>query len=167
MTRKPPCQDCCIRTVELSGELVYDVTFTASARYSNDNDDGPCSCKVTPSIKEKEPEISANLVGGNDCEVPDLTAEAKEDFKNNRDKWENQATDPSNIKEEVKNWIADNCDFMCELSNRTITYGGDWTNSPHTKEFRIKISSRTREAEFCGKEFRGWLGGNNPNTSPL
>jgi hypothetical protein len=167
MTKKPPCQDCCIRTVEIAGEAVYTVTFTASARYSF-TPPGSCDCDVAYSIQDNGPIISANLVGDNECGVPDLTGEAKKDFKENRDKWENQSSDPGEIKAEVESWIENNCDFMCEIQNASVTDGGEWTNSPHTEEFKIKITSRTRDAEFCGSEFRGWTGGDSPNPpSPL
>jgi hypothetical protein len=166
MTKKPPCQDCCVRTVEIAGELSFDVTFYASARYSF-TPPGSCGCNVTYNIKEKGGGLTAKLVGENTCNVPDLSDEAIKDFKDNRDKWENQQTDPKSIKEDVEQWISDNCDFMCELQNTSIISGGEWANSPHTEEFTIKISSRTRDAEFCGSEFRGWMNQNYPNPSPL
>ena len=165
MTKKPPCNDCCLRTIEIAGEKTATVSFTITMAR---NPEGGTKCgssiySVIPNISEQETNVSVNLVGDNECGVPDLSDMARENFKEYRDRWE---SDPDfmgedDIKDQVNEWLADNCDFFLETGE-----DGKFANQSFTKDFSEKITSRTREAEFCGSEFRGFPGDEPPRPYP-
>jgi hypothetical protein len=149
MTKKPPCQDCCLRTVSLQGSLKSTVTFNIT----NKPGGGVCSYlyDIVPNIPPPQTNVTASLVGDNECGVGDLTGLAKQDFAQNPDRWESTGSGPGqSIEDQVNEWISDNCDFLLQ------TDGENFVNQNYQKEFTQEFTNRTRTAEFCGSRFNGF-----------